>query len=129
MKTGRNLRLAVAAMIAMVFTSVVFSSCKKEDADYSIIGMWCSTDRTTMYRFDDDGRGVYEGGGGIRENFTYTTSPVGYDGGTIGMKFTYYNDGYVSHSYSSGSYRIYGDTLRLSLNGRPAKFYIRSWMR
>lgn len=127
-------RLALLAL-SCIFT-LYLASCSNEDDDESntdtLIGEWISVPKgdsyTLTYRFRNDGTGDYNSSGGVWGDFKYSTSggyssPVGY----IYFQFVFVNSEYHSvwRSESSGSYRVFGDSLRLSTDGINTRLYTR----
>ena len=128
MKTKRNLRLSVFAIIAMACMTFVLSSCRKDDADadnYSILGSWRCTSDDSRYLFCEGGVGDYYTAAGDCHSFDYTITLTRYDRGVIHFKMAYYNNGYVTRDNFNGNYVISNDTLRLSVRSVYPKFYVR----
>lgn len=129
-------------MMAILTTIVIganFVSCSSdEDTNNAnkntLIGEWVSVPEgkgntyDLTYEFNSDGTGFYRSSGGVWADFKYTTSG-GYDSpaGYIYFKFVFVNDEHhnVWRSESSGSYRVFGDSLRLSTDGINKRLYTR----
>jgi hypothetical protein len=104
----------------------------------TLIGEWVSVPGgegntyDLTYQFNSDGTGFYNSSGGVWAGFDYTTSG-GYDapGGSIYFRFVFVDSVYHSvwRSESSGSYIVFGDSLRLSDDGINTKLYTRKKIR
>ena len=80
------------------------------------------------YSFKADGTGFFESSAGVWADFKYTTSggnnsPMG----SIYLKYVFVNSKYNSvwRSERSGSYRVFGDSLRLTDDGINTILYTR----
>ena len=121
---------------ACIFTLYFVSCSNDEEGDNidTLIGEWVSVPGgkgntyDLTYQFNSDGTGFYKSSGGVWADFKYTTSG-GYDApvGSIYFKFVFVNSEYHSvwRSESSGSYRVFGDSLRLSTDGINTRLYTR----
>lgn len=126
-------------ILPVVAMSVSFISCSTDDDDNNtnsntLIGEWVSVPGgkgntyDLTYEFNSDGTGFYRSSGGVWADFKYTTSG-GYNSpaGSIYFQFVFVNSEYhnVWRNESSGSYRVFGDSLRLSTDGINTRLYTR----
>ena len=126
-------------ILLVVTMSVSFISCSTDDDNNNsnsntLIGEWVSVPEgkgntyDLTYEFNSDGTGFYRSSGGVWADFKYTTSG-GYDSpaGSIYFQFVFVNSEYhnVWRNESSGSYRVFGDSLRLSTDGINTRLYTR----
>ena len=129
------IRLSLLAL-ACVFT-LCNISCSNDEDGYNtdtLIGEWISVPSSKVntpvstYSFKADGTGFFESSAGVWADFNYTTSG-GYDAptGSIYFRFVFVNSEYHSvwRSESSGSYWVFGDSLRLTVDGINTILYTR----
>lgn len=135
----KNNLFQMMAIVMAVMMIVIFVSCSSDDDENSankntLIGEWVSVPGgkgnayDLTYQFNSDGTGFYKSSGGVWADFNYTTSG-GYDAptGSIYFRFVFVNSEYHSvwRSESSGSYRVFGDSLRLTTDGINTRLYTR----
>lgn len=124
-------------LIMMAIVSASLLSCGSDDDDSNtdtLIGEWISVPSGKVntpvftYSFKEDGTGFFESSAGVWADFKYTTSG-GYNSpmGSIYLKYVFVNSKYNSvwRSERSGSYRVFGDSLRLTDDGINTILYTR----
>jgi len=124
-------------LIMMAIVSASLLSCGSDDDDSNtdtLIGEWISVPSSKVntpvftYSFKADDTGFFESSAGVWADFKYTTSG-GYNSpmGSIYLKYVFVNSKYNSvwRSERSGSYRVFGDSLRLTDDGINTILYTR----
>ena len=124
-------RLTLLALVACVLPATFLSCSKDDDGSKTdpIVGGWSreylNSDNETFvesYNFYEDGTGFYINNHDVSAQFDYKLNP-----GTIyGKIWYYYSSKYGSKDDFRWSYKIRGDTLRLTV-GVDTKILLRKW--